>query len=210
MSVGRKSALGAWRWLPPILGGIAALGTLLLFRRSGAAPTGPRRVAAIGDSLTADGRYLDTVLAALPPGSEARAWGYGGQGSRVIASHLPEVLAWRPTDVIVLAGVNDLASRRPLSHITANLSAMYAAIRAARARVIAVTVLPWGRRPTYDFNGTVALNRWIRAASVDRVVETATLGDETGWLLPQFTRDGVHLTADGNAALGELIAEQAF
>lgn len=199
---------------------LIGLAALLALRTGRAQSThnDPRRVAALGDSITANlgrsGGYLDLVLAALPQGSAVQKFGYGGQGVDVISQHVNEVLAWRPTDVIVLAGVNDLASHRSEERIAARLAEIYGRFRAAGVRVIAVQVLPWGRRPTYDAEGTWRLNHWILAQEelrqVARVVRTDLMGDANGWLLPAYTKDGVHLTKAGNDALGQLIWQQAF
>jgi len=160
--------------------------------------SGPRKIVALGDSLTADGRYVRYL--------GATGFGYVGRGVKDIASHLDEALALKPTDVIVFGGVNDLASGRSFSTITGELSKMYERIRAAGARPVAVLVAPWKG----DVAKTAAVNQWIRESGVAHV-ETWRLGSAEGRLLPSYNAgDGVHLNGAGQKALGKMIKEQAF
>lgn len=214
---------GMWDWASTrrgwLLAGAAFLGAFLLVRRStmGTIPNQPRRVAALGDSITADGGYLDELLKNLPAGSATRKWGYSSQGVDVIRAHVAEVLAWQPTDVIVLAGVNNLPAgqRAPLvGNITRGLQEIYDQLKAGGVRVVAVQVLPWGGYPTHNRYGQERLdnlNAWIRVASGPDVVVDASssLSDGTK-LRPELTRDGLHPNGQGHVALGRAIADQAF
>lgn len=177
------------------------------------------RICAIGDSHTTGGRYLAEVHARL--GGEGIAVGLVGHGARVIAGRLPEVLATRPTHVIVQAGVNDLAAGRSLAHTQAWLGAMYRAIHAADAQVIAIPILPWAgyldrprlrARKAELLSRTRALNAWLaaeRAAGrIDALVDVDAMGPPGGALDARYARkDGLHLTAEGQRALGRLVAE---
>ena len=81
--------------------------------------------------------------------------------------------------------------------------------------MIAVALTPWaGYRRTNAGQqaATRALNRWLKAeARVDIVVDTSSLGDAQGRLLPAYdSRDGLHLNKAGQTKLGQLIRQQAF
>lgn len=177
-------------------------------------PTGPRRVAALGDSITAHGGWAKELARLLPRGSEVRVFAKVGAGAREILGLSGEALVWRPTDLVVLAGVNDVASGRSLSAIADALGGIYSAGRQAGARVVAVHVLPWaGYGPSgyRDVRRTATgrLNDWISVRSgADAVVETHTLGDAHGRL--RSTSDGLHPNGEGQRALGRLIFESAF
>jgi lysophospholipase L1-like esterase len=209
-------ARGHKSWL--LVGG-ALLGAFLLLPRGnvGTIPNTPRRGAALGDSITANGAYLDELAKHLPAGSVTRKWGYAGQGVDVIKAHAAEVLAWQPTDVVVLAGVNNLPASRPapyVGNITRGLQDIYDQLKAAGVRLVAVEVLPWGGYQTANEYGKARwsnLNAWIRgSAGPDVVVDASTAVGVSGKLLPSLTHDGLHPNAMGHVLLGQAIAEQAF
>lgn len=170
-------------------------------------------VAAIGDSLTEQGAYLREVHSAL--GTSGRAIGLRGAGAAKIAEQMQYVLADGVDVVVVLAGVNDIASGRSVETITTALEGMYAQARAAGVQVVAVPILPWGRymqiprlraRAAQLQRDTNAVNAWIRAAGVP-VVNIGAMGDGAR-LRPEFdSGDGLHLSAAGQRRLGQLIAK---
>jgi lysophospholipase L1-like esterase len=218
--------------LAPALGALALTAAPGLARAD--APRAPVVVAAMGDSLTDPrsngGKYLD-VLRERCPLSRFDSYGKGGemvnQMRRRFAADLfgPGKPAY--THVIVFGGVNDLysdltAGRTPAS-IERDLLAMYDEAHRHGAKVIAVTVAPWGGFTRY-FNAsrgaaTLEVNRWIVARREAGAVEVAvdaygllSCGDPTV-LCPTYTapfRDGLHFGAPGHARLGEALFEQAF
>ena len=201
----------------------------------------PCRIAAIGDSLTDKrshgGGYLDVVQRSCP---QSRIDNYGRGGdmvnqmrrrffSQVVAPKAPQY-----SHVIVFGGVNDLYSDltagRTNDKIEQDLMAMYSAARQRGAKVVAITVTPWGGFSRY-FNArrgeaTRALNQWIlgQAASsplgqgpgaVDTVIDGFSLlscGDPDR-LCDRYTppfRDGLHFGPAGHQVLGEAVYEQAL
>lgn len=187
----------------------AALAVLAM--RPASSSAAPRRILAVGDSITADGRYA-AQAAALLQAQAVAAVGWPGRGAAVVRGELPGLLAdHRPTDLVVLVGVNDLASGRTAAAIAADLAAIYRTARGAGVRVWPVDVLPWagwlagarfdGRRARIAAEGRL-LSAWIRRQS--GATPTASLGDAAGRLL--WTGDGLHPDALGHRALGALIA----
>ncbi len=216
-----------------------ALATLALLAAPGRAladpaPPQPVVVAAMGDSLTDarshGGKFLD-VLRERCPKSRFDNYGKGGQMvNQMRRRFTDEIFApGKPayTHVIVFGGVNDLysdltAGRTP-AKIEQDLTLMYDAARAHGARVVAVTVAPWGGFTRY-FNAsrsaaTLELNRWILsrrdAGAVDAAVDAYGLlscGDATT-LCPRYTppfKDGLHFGAEGHRKLGEALFDQVF
>ena len=139
---------------------------------------------------------------------------------------------WAPghpdyTHLIVFGGDNDLysdltAGRRP-ANIGVDLAWMYEEARRRGARVVAVTVAPWGGFKRY-FNptrqaSTLELNRWIEgqrpAEAVDHVVDAYSLLScgEPERLCPELARpfeDGLHFGPLGHQKLGQALLEQVF
>jgi lysophospholipase L1-like esterase len=194
----------------------------------------PVVVAAMGDSLTdarsGGGKFLD-VLRERCPRSRFDNYGKGGQMVNQMRRRFADDLfgPGKPayTHVLVFGGVNDLysdltAGRTP-AKIEQDLLLMYQAAHQHGARVVALTVAPWGGFTRY-FNAsrgaaTLELNRWITAqrdaGTADAVVDAYKLlscGDPTKICVryaPPFT-DGIHFGAEGHRKLGEALSDQVF
>ena len=217
-----------------------ALAALALITTSGRAHADPPPsrapviVAAMGDSLTDarshGGKFLD-LLRERCPKSRFDNYGKGGQMvnqmRRRFAVDLfaPSKPAY--THVIVFGGVNDLysdltAGRTP-ALIEQDLQFMYEEARRHGARVVALTVAPWGGF-TRHFNAsrsatTSEVNRWILAqhdaGAIDAAVDTTPLlscGNPM-MLCPRFAApygDGLHFGDEGHKRLGEALFAQVF
>jgi lysophospholipase L1-like esterase len=194
----------------------------------------PVIVAAIGDSLTDarshGGRFLD-LLRARCPNSRFDNYGVGGQMVNQMRHRFAdEVFApGKPvyTHVIVFGGVNDLysdltAGRTP-AKIEQDLARMYEEAHRRGAKVVAVTVAPWGGFTRY-FNAsrsaaTLEVNRWILAQRDASAIEAAvdaykllSCGDPTT-LCPSYAvpnKDGLHFGDEGHKRLGEALLAQVF
>jgi lysophospholipase L1-like esterase len=198
---------------------IGGAALVLLIGGHAIAKWGGRRlhnVVLLGDSLTAGGEYRWYLAQALGMGSTVEAHGYSSKGTAYILDKLDRAMDSYPTDIVILAGVNDLASDRSPATVINNLEQMYTIARERGVRVIAVKLTPWaghwkGRHKQAE---TQEVNDWIEfMAPVDRVVDTSMLGDEDGKLLPQYwnkKKDKLHLGVAGQHMLGQLVYEQGF
>ncbi|MCC6646506.1 MAG: SGNH/GDSL hydrolase family protein [Polyangiaceae bacterium] len=205
---------------------------------AGAAPDARTRektryvVAAIGDSLTDEkvggGKYLE-VLRERCPESVFLARGKGGEMVNQMKKRLPGALFGagmpRLDHVIVLGGVNDLysdqtAGRTP-EKVERDLSAMYREARLRGAKIVAVTVAPWGGFKRYwsekRQRDTDALNEWIRGqkagGAVDHVVDAADVlkGEPRERLCDGCgQKDGLHWTKAGHQRLGAALHAAVF
>jgi lysophospholipase L1-like esterase len=194
----------------------------------------PVVVAAMGDSITDTaahgGKFLD-VLRARCPSSRFDNYGKGGQMVNQMRHRFTDDLfaVGKPayTHVIVFGGVNDLysdltAGRTP-ALIERDLTAMYEEAHRHGAKVVAITVTPWGGYTRY-FNAsrsaaTLVLNQWIVAqretGTVDAAVDAYGLLScgATTLLCPKFSEpfhDGIHFGPEGHVRLGEALYEQVF
>lgn len=173
----------------------------------------PRYVVAVGDSLTAHGGYCETLRQFLPLGSQVTCVGWEGEGAEAIAKKISANLFQGADDVIVLAGVNDLASGRGVQATVEGLERIYQKARLTGARVIAVELTPWAthKRGMMLQPETQQVNQWMSMSpSVEMVVDTSALGTG-GALNPELGgKDGLHLNPTGQAALGLLIYDQVY
>ncbi len=189
-----------------------------------------RRIAAVGDSLTAGGHWARAASNYINLGTqgadaleldgrqnvyaEYRQFARGGWGANQIRrSVFPQALQYEPTDVVIMAGVNDMASGRSVESTFAALADMYETARRAGARVYAVPVLRWaGARASSGAAQakTERLNGMIRAyaSNYDAVfIDAQELGGRGA--LPDFadSGDGIHLSRAGQKRLGEIIGK---
>ena len=178
-------------------------GAVLFFVLKSKGSRGPVRVGLLGDSMVAGicGRVAGQVICS----------GHTGQGTAYILQHLNSVLDQSPTHVVVLAGVNDLASGRSVETVKSNLSWIYEMIIAAGAIPVAVQLTPWathtkGRTLIAE---TLSVNAWIQSRSGIRWVNTSSLGDGETRLKSEYNAgDGLHLTSAGKQLLAELIEKK--
>lgn len=200
-----------------VAGGLVFLGSRLLRSRSkdGSAsdPPFPRAVALLGDSLTGGPEYAAELRRLLGPDSEVRAFSYQGKGAAFIRGKLEEALAYGPTDLVVLAGINDLASGRSPAHIIAQLNDIYVTAREQGVRVVGVGLIPWGchHLGAEKISETYEVNEWISWSSPADFVDTTSMGDGANCLHPALAApDNLHLNTIGQRALAQEVFIQAF
>jgi lysophospholipase L1-like esterase len=186
-----------------------------------------RIVLCFGDSLSAETasspaywRYIKPTGTMLVNGSSK---GYGGQQiAAILKASKPIVEKVHPTDVVLLAGVNDIASTHTVQRVIADLQAAWDYYHAQGARVIAVKLTPWfgytkyfgaDKKTAQPFRDvTNAVNAYIDArrgmkGGPDAVVETAPMGDKNGALKKEYSAGGLHMSNAGKKALGALVAK---
>jgi len=173
-----------------------------------------RKVVCIGDSITAHGGYVSELKRLLGSGNEVRKYGYPGEGVKYISGKLPSAMMKGATDVVIQAGVNDLASGRSDTVIKSYLGSMVDYAHSHGARAVLIEVLPWGNH--WKGRGlipeTYEINRWMNYDSLaDKVVSGDRLGNFEGDLLSQYdSGDHLHLNKVGQKKLGKLVYEGGF
>lgn len=197
--------------------GAGAVGSalwLLLRRRA----PGRRRIVAIGASLTKGGVYAKEVARLQGDGSIAVAYGWPGQGSRYIGERIGKALEQYPTDVIISALGNDIASGRKVSSIEKRHQAMYEAIKRYNSdtRIIVLLSPPrrsYGRwKPAWDTK-LAEFAAWARRNPlVDAVVDPrSAMATGDGALKREYDAgDHLHPNAAGRRVMGREIYRQAF
>jgi len=186
-----------------------------------------RIVLCFGDSLSAGTakapaywKYIPTTDARLVNGSSK---GWGGQQVAFILSESKKVVEKiHPTDVVLLAGVNNVASKKKPEKIIADLQAAWDYYHAQGARVIAVKLTPWfgyqkyfgaGKPTAQPFrDATNAVNAYIdsrrgKSGGPEVVVDTSPLGDENYALKKEYSAGDLHMSAAGKKALAALVTK---
>jgi len=179
------------------------------------------RIVAMGDSTTAGTPAFKSPREAPPKGSgdetsQYAYWlmqahpewdvvnqGVNAQRSDVIAARFAEdVVALKPTVVVIIAGVNDVYQGRAAQHVKEQLVAMYNLAHHAGIKVVAGTIIPYNTA-TADQNARMReINDWIRAqAKADPrlgFVDTrAAVSAPANPDMLASTPDGLHPDADG-------------
>ena len=138
-------------------------------------------IVAIGDSTTAGTPGFKSPIESPPNGagnieSQYSYWlmkthadwqvlnrGVNGERSdQIRARFTRDVLAAKPTVVVIIAGVNDMYQGRAAQVVERELEAMYDAARAAKIPVVAGTILPYNSAGADENARMLAVNRWIR------------------------------------------------
>lgn len=166
------------------------------------------RVVLVGDSLSAGASYRDDLAASL--GVPISTYAFPGKGSAAIAELVPWSRMGSPTHVVILAGVNDLASGRGIKGAQEGLRRLVERVRGLGVTPVLVELTPWAgysaaRKDPQLIEQTRQVNAWIRSVGV-RMVPTSSLGDAQGRLLPQYDAgDGLHLNSNGQRSLAALV-----
>jgi lysophospholipase L1-like esterase len=179
---------------------------------------GERRVVFMGNSIT-DG--WARFFTAMFPEKPYIGRGISGQTTpQMLVRFRQDVIALKPTVVVILAGTNDIAGNSgpsSLEMIEDNLMSMTEIAKANGIRVVLSSVLP-----VYDYpwrpglepaSKIIALNGWMksyakRVGAVYLDYHTAMVDDRQG-LRADLTRDGVHPTEAGYRIMAPL-AETAI
>jgi len=180
-----------------------------------------RRVVFMGDSITDS--WDNPVYGGFFPGKPYVNRGISGQTTpQMLIRFQPDVIALKPSVVVILAGTNDLAGNTgptTLEAIQDNLKSMVQLAAANRIRVVFASVLPVSdyelrdgkpliqtvRRPP---DKILALNAWMKEfAGTHRLVYLdyfSAMADEKGFLKDELSNDGLHPNAQGYAVMAPL------
>jgi lysophospholipase L1-like esterase len=185
------------------------------------------RVVFMGDSIT-DG-WQNPSAGGFFPGKPYIDRGISGQTTpQMLIRFRPDVIAFRPKVVVILAGTNDLAGNTGPMTLEAtedNLTSMAELARANGIRVVLASLLPVSdyeknkdgnpiiqttRRPPEKIK---ALNQWMKdyCAKNDCVYLDyfSAMVDDKGFLKEELSKDGLHPDDKGYAVMGPL-AEKAI
>lgn len=177
--------------------------------------TAPPAVVFMGNSITA-GWYKTHPEFFTANNFACR--GIGGQvSSQMLCRFRADVINLHPQAVVILAGTNDIAQNNgpiEIEHITENVISMAELAMAAGIRPIICSVLPAGKFPwraeIEDAAGKIrTLNAQLKQYARDRgliwIDYHSAMQAEDGSLRSEYTKDGVHPTAEGYAVMERVI-----
>lgn len=177
---------------------------------------GENRVVFFGDSIT-DSWHLNEFF----PGKPYFNRGISGQTTpQMLIRFRPDVIALKPSVVLILAGTNDIAGNTgptTLEAIEDNLTSMAELAKANGIQLIFCSVLPafdypWrpGLQPAEKI---MALNAWIKSYAAQHQLiyldYFSALEDSRHGMKADLAKDGVHPNPAGYAVMQKL-AEQAI
>ena len=187
---------------------------------------GEQRVVFMGDSIT--DLWNHPAFGGFFPGKPYLDRGISGQTTpQMLIRFRPDVIALRPSVVLILAGTNDLAGNTgptTLAAIEGNLASMSELARAHGVRVVLASLLPVSdyeqrdgkpiiqttRRPPEQIR---ALNEWMKHYAAENgstyLDYYSAMVDDKGFLRVELSEDGLHPNAKGYAVMAPL-AEQAI
>lgn len=175
---------------------------------------GEKRVVFMGDSITdAWGRRYGKFF----PGKPYLNRGISGQTTpQMLIRFRPDVIAFKPKAVVILAGTNDIAGNTgpmTLEEIEGNLMSMAELAKANGIKVVLASVMPvtdairpqTERRPPEKI---LSLNAWLKeyAARIGAIYLDyySAMVDEKGMLKTELTYDGLHPNDAGYEVIAPL------
>lgn len=192
---------------------------------------GPASIMGLGDSITRNGNADPTGAADYILGAQSYLWwacmlsngglvykGVAATGgfntAQIISTHLPQVIAAKPSYCVVHAGTNDFGTLTQ-AQTNANLKTIYDALLAAGITPIATTMLPKQTLLSSSANILQRVSVWIsRYASTrnfpcvdwNAPLVDITNGNFTGYGTPgTYNVDNTHPNGAGAKVMGQAI-----
>ena len=175
---------------------------------------GQKRIVFMGDSIT---EFWSVINPEFFAGKPYINRGISGQTTpQMLIRFRPDVMALKPTIVVIMAGINDIAGNTgpsTLEMITNNIFSMAELAKANHIKVILCSVLPaydfpW-RTGSFPAEKIVILNEMIKKfADANEIMYLdyySALVDERKGLKAAFADDGVHPNKAGYEVMAPLV-----
>jgi lysophospholipase L1-like esterase len=175
-----------------------------------------KRVVFMGDSITELWKYTDSSFFSDNPYIDR---GISGQTTpQMLVRFRPDVIALKPSVVVILAGINDIAENTgpiALEDVFGNIVSMAQLARFNSIKVVISSVLPaydfpW-RRGVNPAGKVIRLNAMLRsycaANNIEYVDYFSKMADEKNGLDVKFSGDGVHPNSTGYKVMEPLVQD---
>lgn len=154
----------------------------------------PRRIAFVGDSITADGDWASWF-----PQLDTHNLGRAGETTDDLLARLDELVALEPTDIALLIGTNDLGTRLTVEHLVRNVQLLMVSLRRdlPGVRMLVQSIMPRSAEYAADIqDANRHLRQFAPSVRAQYLDLWAALADGDS-LDARYTDDGLHLTAEG-------------
>ncbi|MGN6494278.1 MAG: GDSL-type esterase/lipase family protein [Agriterribacter sp.] len=170
-------------------------------------PAGKKDIVFIGDSITFWGDWTE-----LLGNRKVKNRGIPGDTSFGLLERIGEAVKDRPTAVLIMIGINDLARGVPTNVILDNYKRIADTIRlhSPVTKVYIQSILPVNEtagklQSHYKRAGEIPginrqLSQWAKENRLEYIDLFTTLSDREGRLRSAYTWDGIHLTIEGYRA----------
>ncbi|GAP95363.1 GDSL-type esterase/lipase family protein [Leptolyngbya sp. NIES-2104] len=138
--------------------------------------------------------------------------GISGDTTWNILTRLPDLANTRPSEIYLMAGVNDLKMGASDTEIVWNIQRIIAQLQAMHpnAKIVLQSILPT-RSPRIPNDQIAGINQQLKAIAERSGISFLDLFsqfvDHDGQILSEYTTDGIHLSAQGYAAWRSVFEE---
>ncbi len=167
-------------------------------------PNTPDEIIMLGNSITDGGNWAE-----LLQDSRVKNRGISGDVTRGILNRLDEVTESQPLQIFLLIGINDLSKNASQNIIMENIQTIIQRIRTAspQTEIFVQSVLPvnpaYDRYPKHVSKSAEvlllnqALVQFCKQTNLTYINLFPHFANEEGFLDPNYTNDGLHLTGAG-------------
>lgn len=162
-------------------------------------------VVMFGDSLTERGKWQD-MFPAIKIGNR----GISGDDTAGMISRVDDVISTQAKTVYIMAGTNDVSERVPPEESFNNLKVIYKKLTPHGIKVIFQSTI-YGDSKRVEKNRELkelndSMLRWCKSNGISYIDLNASLSPD-GYLLNEYTIDGIHLNIDGYKIWNKIIAK---
>ncbi|MBW4440425.1 MAG: lysophospholipase [Plectolyngbya sp. WJT66-NPBG17] len=140
--------------------------------------------------------------------------GISGDTTWNILARLPDLVNTRPSEIYLMAGINDLKMGASDSEIVWNIQRIITQLQTMHpnAKIIVESILPT-RSPRIPNDRIAGINRQLNTIAQQTGATYLDLfsqfADQDGQILTEYTTDGIHLSAQGYAAWQSVFQESS-
>ena len=156
------------------------------------------RVAFLGDSLTRGGDWARWF-----PDLESANFGIGGDTTEDVLARLDEVIEWRPDEIILLIGTNDLGMRRNVESLVRNVQTILVDLRRELpgSRLLVQSIMPRGKEFTDRIReANIHIRQFSATVRAQFLDLWPALAIDESELNLEFSDDRLHLNEAGYEA----------